>query len=536
MRDRDRLIAAIEAALPGISPERAAAMLRSTTRGDDCGLDADCAHSRELAERNKELTAIRAASSLLQDDTLPPERLLQGLADLLPLAMLHPEDSAARIFHGSISAATPGFDKTPSMLRCPFQTGDGEAGAIEVACFQSRGREAVDPFLPEERALLATLGEMLRAALDRRAVSAHLHALVATGKVRLFVLDPSTNRLQFPGLSDPDAPAGDERPLTRSRHEAHQVVHPDDRERVIQAVDAALASSAAGDAFEVEYRSSFPGPHYEWRHLKGHVIRDAAGRPLRMLGITIGIQRERTLQEQLLQAQKMEALGRLAGAVAHDFNNILSTILGYSDLASKRLPEDSDPRRYLAEVSKAGASATGLVRQILAFGRRQELRPQRVDLGRAIGAMDGMLTSLLGKRIALRVDFAPDASAALVDPGQFQQVVLNLCVNARDAMGEAGTLTLRVLAKTAGAPAEDGSKGPPKAWTALEVEDTGAGIPPEVRARIFEPFFTTKEEGKGTGLGLATVHGIVTQSGGFIEVDSEVGRGTLFRAHFPVEE
>jgi signal transduction histidine kinase len=421
------------------------------------------------------------------------------------------------------------------MLRCPFRTGDGQAGAIEVSCFQSRGRESGDPFLPEERALLATLAEMLRAALDRRSVSAHLHALVATGKVRLFVLDPATNRLQFPGLRDSDAPAGDDRPLNRSRDEAHQVVHPDDRERVIQAVDAAL-ESAEGEDFQVEYRSSFPGPHYEWRALKGHVIRDASGRALRMLGITIGIQRERTLQEQLLQAQKMEALGRLAGAVAHDFNNILSAILGYSNLASETLPAGSDPRRYLDEVSKAGESATGLVRQILAFGRRQELRPQRVDLGRAIGAMDGMLASLIGKRIVLRVDLAPEASPALVDPGQFQQVVLNLCVNARDAMAEQGTLTIRVLAKTAGAPAEDGSKGPPRPWTALEVEDTGAGIPAEVRARIFEPFFTTKEEGKGTGLGLATVHGIVTQSGGFLDVESELGRGTLFRAHFPVAE
>ena len=238
--------------------------------------------------------------------------------------------------------------------------------------------------------------------------------------------------------------------------------------------------------------------------------------------------------EQLHHAQKMEAIGRLAGGVAHDFNNLLAVMLAGAELAAIKLPENDPARQQLQEVTKAGFTAAALVKQILAFGRRQELRPRRVDLRKVVQEMDGMLASLLEKRVELRREFAPNAPDAMVDPVQFQQVVLNLCVNARDAMPKGGALTLRVRGDTAGAPREDGTRDDPRPWATFEVEDTGTGMPPELLHRIFEPFFTTKAEGKGTGLGLATVHGIVKQSEGFLEVESEVGRGTLFRARFPV--
>jgi signal transduction histidine kinase len=318
-----------------------------------------------------------------------------------------------------------------------------------------------------------------------------------------------------------------------TREEVDRGIHPDDLPGLRRRVDAALADPRQKE-ISAEYRSAMPQQKHTWRQLTARVIRGADGRAQRVLGITVDISAQKTLEIQVRETQKMEALGRLAGGIAHDFGNILGVILGYTDLAARKIPESEPARKYVVEVGKAGRSGAALVQQILAFARRQELSPRRVDLRTTIGDMDGMLASLLGKRIEVRRDFASDTPAAMVDPNQFLRVVLNLCVNARDAMPEGGTITLRTRTASAGAPREDGSREDARDWVAFEVEDTGTGMLPEVRDRIFEPFFTTKAEGKGTGLGLATVHGIVKQSGGFLEVESEVGRGTLFRTLFPV--
>ena len=240
--------------------------------------------------------------------------------------------------------------------------------------------------------------------------------------------------------------------------------------------------------------------------------------------------RERT--EELLQAQKMEAIGQLAGGIAHDFNNQLFVINGYTELLLKRFAADPAVRSYLEEVRRAGDHASGLTRQLLAFSRKQVLQPEVLDLNHVVKDAEKMLRRLLGEQIAIAVSCAPAIGGVLADPVQVQQVLINLSVNARDAMPEGGRLLIETAEfEVDTAAARDGLV--PGRYVVLKVEDNGTGMDEATRARIFEPFFTTKEKGKGTGLGLSTVYGIVQQSGAHLSVESEPGRGTAFRIFFP---
>jgi PAS domain S-box-containing protein len=242
----------------------------------------------------------------------------------------------------------------------------------------------------------------------------------------------------------------------------------------------------------------------------------------------------RDSEDQLRHSQKMEAIGRLAGGVAHDFNNLLTAILGYSQILDERLRAEGFPTEDLDEIRKAGDRATALTRQLLTFSRRQLIQPRIVDLNVILHDTRKMLRRLLGEDIQLETRLSPDLHPAMVDPGQIEQVVMNLAVNARDAMPNGGTL----LVESANAES-DGSGGPapgnPPAgsFVVLSISDTGTGIPAEDRRKIFEPFFTTKEDGQGTGLGLSTVYGIVKQNGGEIVVESEPGSGATFRIYLP---
>ena len=239
-------------------------------------------------------------------------------------------------------------------------------------------------------------------------------------------------------------------------------------------------------------------------------------------------------QEQLFQAQKMEAVGRLAGGVAHDFNNLLTVIGNYTLLVIEQMP-DSDPRRAdLLEVHKASDRASGLTRQLLAFSRRQVMQPRPLDLAATVNDMAGMLRRLIGENIELAVRSRSGVGLALADPVQVEQILLNLVVNARDAIEGQGTITI----DTGNADLDEEfarlhEGAHPGSYVMLSVSDTGTGMDRETQRRIFEPFFTTKEKGKGTGLGLATVYGIVKQSSGYVAVYSEPGHGSVFRAYLP---
>ena len=254
----------------------------------------------------------------------------------------------------------------------------------------------------------------------------------------------------------------------------------------------------------------------EWHN---RALTDAHGQVTGSLSSGLDVTERRMLEQQYHQAQKMEAIGQLAAGVAHDFNNILTAILGYCEL----LVDLPGARGDVEEIQSAGLRAAALTRQLLDFSRKQIIAPTSIDLNKLLTRLRPMLERIVGESITVVLSLAPSAGAVKADRGQLEQVVMNLAVNARDAMPHGGTLTLTTSTLERNS-------------ALLTVSDTGTGMPPEVRARLFEPFFTTKEAGKGTGLGLATVHGIVLRSGGTVKVSTELGRGTSFEMNFPRSE
>jgi PAS domain S-box-containing protein len=263
-------------------------------------------------------------------------------------------------------------------------------------------------------------------------------------------------------------------------------------------------------------------------------ILDEHGDITGFLAIQRDVTRRKQLEEQFRQAQKMEAVGRLAGGVAHDFNNILTVINGYSEVMLDQLKPENTHHKYASEIKKAGERAAGLTRQLLAFSRQQVLEPQVLDLNHVIANVHAMLKRLIGEDIDLVTVPRPDLGRVKADPGQIEQILLNLAVNARDAMPRGGKLSI----ETGNVDLDDSYTSgdfvvKPGPYVMLAATDSGTGMDAETQKRIFEPFFTTKEKGKGTGLGLSTVYGIVKQSEGYITVYSEMGHGTTFKIYLP---
>ena len=297
-------------------------------------------------------------------------------------------------------------------------------------------------------------------------------------------------------------------------------IHPDDRERVSAGMQSAIDREAHTWSDEYRFRCADGG--YASVVDRGHLVYKG-GEPVRLVRAIMDVTAQRKLEGDLRQAQRMEAVGRLAGGVAHDFNNLLTVILGYGHILEHSLTREPAKDSIRAILDSAGQAAR-LTQQLLAFSRRQILRPEMLDLNSVIAGMEKILRGLARENMEMVINLAPDLGLVRADRGQIEQVVMNLCVNGRDAMPDGGILTIETRNVDLGA---SGSH------TLLSVSDTGCGMDAETRSHIFEPFFTTKEAGKGTGLGLSTCHGIVKQSHGEITVESEPGVGSSFRVYLP---
>ncbi len=310
--------------------------------------------------------------------------------------------------------------------------------------------------------------------------------------------------------------------------------------RFLQGKDTDLAAVAclreafrAGETCTVELRNYRKDGTPFWNELSISPVRDADGRLTHFVGVQVDVTARRSLEEQYRQAQKMDAIGRLAGGVAHDFNNLLTIINGYSELVLGSLPASDPLRELMGSVIHAGERAAGLTRQLLAFSRKAIIEPKVLDLKVMVIDVERMLRRIVGEDIDLAVAGDPEVGAVRADPGQVEQVIMNLVVNARDAMPQGGRITIEVrnadLDEIYTDTHPDARVGP---HILLAVTDTGCGMDSATIARVFEPFFTTKGE-HGTGLGLATVHGIVKQAGGHVAVSSEVGHGSTFKVYLP---
>jgi len=307
-------------------------------------------------------------------------------------------------------------------------------------------------------------------------------------------------------------------------------LHPDDRAEATAAIDRAIGTKSG---FDLESRMVLPDGGIRWMRSAGRVLADPAESHERLIGVTVDVTGRHLLEAQFLQAQKMEAVGQLAGGVAHDFNNLLTAILGYATLVKEGL-NDPVRRRNVDEVVKAATRATALTRQLLAFSRQEVPEVTVLNANEVVTDLLDMLRRLIGEHMTLTANLADDLDSIRTDRGQLEQVVVNLVVNARDAMPKGGDIrieTAHVLVE-AGIKAYNGQIANGD-YVMIAVADSGIGMSEGVRSQLFKPFFTTKDRGKGTGLGLATVHGIVTAAHGYIAVESEVGKGSTFRVYLP---
>jgi two-component system, cell cycle sensor histidine kinase and response regulator CckA len=308
-------------------------------------------------------------------------------------------------------------------------------------------------------------------------------------------------------------------------------IHPEDRAKVIAAADEAKRS---GQGRRVEYRMSHKNGNWITLESTASAVRNSTGEIQRLVIVNRDVTERKELQQQLQVAQKIEAIGRLSGGIAHDFNNLLGVIIGYTESLQKRMEPQDRYREAIDEIQRAANRAASLTQQLLAFSRKQVLEPEILDLNSAVGEVEKMLQRVIGEHIELTLLLSEPLGVVKADRTQIEQVLMNLVVNARDAMPQGGRLTIA----TSNVDVAESSPSRPRymlagSYVLLKVSDTGSGMSREVQSHIFEPFFTTKEKGKGTGLGLATVYGVIKQSGGYVLVDSELGKGTSFDIYLP---
>jgi len=306
-------------------------------------------------------------------------------------------------------------------------------------------------------------------------------------------------------------------------------VHGSDRSRTAASIRDVIKSK--GEYWSGEYRFRHAKGHYVQLLERALIVRDSNGHPVRFIGVLMDVTARKQLHDQLSHSQKMEAFGQLAGGVAHDFNNFLTAILGYSDLLVAEVEGRGTGAKYLSEIRSAAGRAASLTKQLLTFSRREPLEPRVLNVNKLIHDLERSMLRLLGENISVLCELMPEKKHIKVDPDQFTQIIINLAVNARDAMPAGGTLVLKTeaISSNGKSPAEL----PRGKYVSVSVIDNGMGMTDDAKEHLFEPFFTTKEDRHGSGLGLATCYGIVRQSGGHIIVESELGKGTAVHIYLP---
>ncbi len=422
-------------------------------------------------------------------------------------------------------------EETPAARRMGFgreltgRRADGTTIPLEIglSSFVSQGRRFAV-------VVLADISGRKQVEAELRTTSENLQALVAASPLATLVLDLEGRvRLWNPAAERIFGWRADE-----VLGEALPHVPETEREQVQQILARVAGGHVIGGQELHRRRKDGSGIDLE---LFAAPQRDRNGRVVGVIEQMADITTRRQMEEALLQAQKMESIGRLAGGIAHDFNNMLTAISGFAQLLIFDLPEGTNERESAEAIRRAAAQAASLTQQLLAFSRRQVLEPKVIDPEQAIQGMQPMLRRLIGEDVELRISLRSRGARLRADPAQLEQVVLNLAVNARDAMPEGGTLTIETAVSTFDeAYSSEHFAVSPGRYVMIAVSDTGVGMDAATRAHAFEPFFTTKERGKGTGLGLATIYGIVRQSGGHIWLYSEPGHGTTFKVYFPLVE
>jgi PAS domain S-box-containing protein len=509
----------------------------STQRG---GQSEQAETVRQLEERVKELSCVHDISRILLG--AKSHRFADALGQIverIPAGWQFPEIAVAHIRLGDDVRESRRFERTPWIQRREFDVTEEIDGCIEVAYLedpylqtarlQAEHVDADGPFLVEEERLLETIASRLveagRRAHAEQQVRIQAALLAAVGEA--VVASDREGRVtywnrraeQLFGWSAAEALGENVVTLTSS-------------EDSLAAADEIMASLRRGESWSGEFElarkdgTSFPA------HVTDSPIFDDDGEVIGVVGITRDIQKRRELEAQLRQAQKLEAVGRLAGGIAHDFNNMLTAIQGNAELLSKDMANDESLLESVHEIEQAARRAADLTSQLLAFSRQQVLQPKVLSLGRVVGEIKPMLDRLLGERIELRVQVDSDLGHVRADEGQLSQVIMNLVINSRDAMPNGGQIGLGLenveLEPTQRDRAEEAPAGQ---YVVLSVSDTGTGIVKELHDSIFEPFFSTKAD--GSGLGLSMVYGIVKQSGGYLQVDSKPGAGTEMRVYLP---
>ena len=492
--------------------------------------------SHDLGERIKELNCLYKASQMMAERDITRDEVLNRLIELIPSACQFPEITCTRIILYGREFKSENFKKTKWKLSVDITLSGSKIGSMEVYYLEEKPEADEGPFYKEEKNLLENIARETEKFIERRQVDEALHeseakyrSLIEQSNDAIYLLYDGrfevTNRrfTEMLGISSEETRTPDFNLMDYVAPRSRFLI--EERRQMLE-------------------RGKFPPPYYEFYGLDKEGREFAVEASVKYIpyrdgtatqGILRDISERRKLEEQLRQAIKMEAIGRLAGGVAHDFNNLLTVITGYAELALISLNSRDQLSEDLQEIQNAADRASGLTRQLLAFSRKQTQQSKVLNLNDIITELHKMLRRIIGEDIHLETIPEPDLGSVNADPGQIEQIIVNLAVNARDAMPDGGKLTIETQNVELDEEYVSTHTGViPGSYVMLAISDTGCGMTEETKSQIFDPFFTTKKEGEGTGLGLSTVYGIVKQSGGNIWIYSELEKGTTFKIYLPM--